>query len=1319
DSIDPNIDLSMFVKDIKGNNTYANTKDLERATNEIWCGREFFPCSTLNQAIMHVSNPGICAYVKEEALINRTIYLSTHSLQFIGLQTGTTAKPRIYYNDVDFYIPENNKGFLIICDATLTITNLAFEISSRSPILNGLIYKDNIGDVWITSCDFYVADESLQAEQLIQGAAIQVNNSVANINDCKFLNIKSGPGGAVYLNVANINGISSITDSHFVNCETQGIAGGAITVDYNRNTDFDRGGLQLKRTEIFNCRGLNGNNQQNAAVYFTGLISSGGNNPLFIDECYFKENGISSTQDIGAHDLYFELSVGSNIINNNIIRDSYSNSYRRKIGGISGSSPGYPDYDYLIPGIEEDYYVDVPVNQESTSDGYGTIINPYRNVNIAVNNLPVRGIIDIKIRIITDRSFKHKSVDINNKKAVIIGRRVESGSVQIYMDYPEETQAMFILDQGYLELNNLILAGVNTANPIIRSISSGTLVINDCEIKGSGSSIFDVSAIITTSGTTTINNCKFNSFEVSKSLFSIGQSRITITNSNFDSIIGNINGLIISEDNLNSNAFITLKDLSFTNLQSTTPNKNGRGSVIFLNIQSVNTPFQFNDLQFSNCQIDSRDSYIYIKTDNLKTRFPNADKFPFTNNPNSGFEFSGEDLEITQGIQIPLYYLWNQYIFDNIHVTTNADAGNDNPQCGSELNPCKTIQYGYNQFDPSNRDHAYLIHQYVDLDEKFVINRNIEFSSYKPLGRATIHISGSAQFDASVIISDDLKVSFNEINILIQRDLVDTTSLVYASGQQTQVMVYKVTISSNEDQSRNGPTQISAPLFYMNGIRSFVFNQSVIQNISRIGGSELAIKIHNVLSATIENSVFQDLTTDGNGAALYITYEDYTSSEALINSTDNIYLNIDGQQGGSSIYYKGTKNYLLINLCQFEKNTAPQGLAQNLYYDGISSVNVNESNIINSFSSDSLPKIGGTNGPYDQTLLNDNTRQVFINNSIPSTVDILKGPYKTVLDFVDFTPTIFEHVDRTATIVSTGADYLVDSRINIGNKLLSFQGRLGIDVMSTAIRIQGSSSSNVTFDILNGYAIFSRIAFTYDASTYAYTLFQLRGSGKIELREQSIITSTLQVGSGQIRSIALFDVIKPDQLVQGLDEDPIPTGTLYLRDIFINKLRLGNVNLIQLAQGATTEITGVQFDDIRSNKGSQPIGRTIYAQIDSETSFILANCTFTNTYGADYRADHAVIYLDIVGKSNKYTFESVQFDNVDWFNQETIEKKNPKTWYIYIKGDLVNCIKKENYNRVDLTNPIPEFYQGYQLLDFPDPVNLDMFITDYSNSIVY
>ncbi|KAA6357098.1 MAG: hypothetical protein EZS28_047375, partial [Streblomastix strix] len=42
-----------------------------------------------------------------------------------------------------------------------------------------------------------------------------------------------------------------------------------------------------------------------------------------------------------------------------------------------------------------------------------------------------------------------------------------------------------------------------------------------------------------------------------------------------------------------------------------------------------------------------------------------------------------------------------------------------------------------------------------------------------------------------------------------------------------------------------------------------------------------------------------------------------------------------------------------------------------------------------------------------------------------------------------------------------------------------------------------------------------------------------------------------------------------------------------------------------------------------------------------------------------------------------------------------------------------------NYNRVDLTNPIPEFYQGYQLLDFPDPVNLDMFITDYSNSIVY
>ncbi|KAA6354860.1 MAG: hypothetical protein EZS28_049613, partial [Streblomastix strix] len=351
-----------------------------------------------------------------------------------------------------------------------------------------------------------------------------------------------------------------------------------------------------------------------------------------------------------------------------------------------------------------------------------------------------------------------------------------------------------------------------------------------------------------------------------QSLFSIGQSQITITNSNLDSIIGNINGLIFSEQDLNNNAFITLKNLRFNNLQSTTPNKNGRGSVIFLNIQSVNTPFQFNDLQFSNCTIDNRDSYIYIKTDNLKTRFPNADKFPFTNNPNTGFEYSGEDLEITKGIQIPLYYLWNQYIFDNIHVTSNADAGNDNLQCGSELNPCKTIQYGYNQFDPSNHDHAYLIHQYVDLDEKFVINHNIEFSSYKPLGRATIHISGSAQFDASVIISDDLKVSFNEINILIQRDLVDTTSLVYASGQQTQVVVYKVTISSDEDQARNGQSQINAPLFYMNGIRSFVFNQSIIQNIRRIGGSELAIKIHNVLSATIENSIFQDLTTDGNGA---------------------------------------------------------------------------------------------------------------------------------------------------------------------------------------------------------------------------------------------------------------------------------------------------------------------------------------------------------------------------------------------------------------------------------------------------------------------
>lgn len=48
DSVDPNIDLTLFVKDIKSNNTYANSKDLERATNETWCGREFFPCDTLD-----------------------------------------------------------------------------------------------------------------------------------------------------------------------------------------------------------------------------------------------------------------------------------------------------------------------------------------------------------------------------------------------------------------------------------------------------------------------------------------------------------------------------------------------------------------------------------------------------------------------------------------------------------------------------------------------------------------------------------------------------------------------------------------------------------------------------------------------------------------------------------------------------------------------------------------------------------------------------------------------------------------------------------------------------------------------------------------------------------------------------------------------------------------------------------------------------------------------------------------------------------------------------------------------------------------------
>ncbi|KAA6316856.1 MAG: hypothetical protein EZS28_055196, partial [Streblomastix strix] len=206
-------------------------------------------------------------------------------------------------------------------------------------------------------------------------------------------------------------------------------------------------------------------------------------------------------------------------------------------------------------------------------------------------------------------------------------------------------------------------------------------------------------------------------------------------------------------------------------------------------------------------------------------------------------------------------------------------------------------------------------------------------------------------------------------------------------------------------------------------------------------------------------------TTDGSGAALYITYEDDIEGTPLINTNRSLYLNISGQQGGSAIYYKGSKNYLRIDTSYFEKNTDLGGLAKNLYYDGISGTNVNSSNIIDSYSNDSLPKIGGTNGPYDQELLGDISRDVIINNSISATEDKLNGPYKTVLDFVDFTPTIFELVNRTAAVVSSVEDYLIDSKINIGNKLLSFQGRYGTDAMSTAIRVNISSSLNIIFDI--------------------------------------------------------------------------------------------------------------------------------------------------------------------------------------------------------------------------------------------------------------
>ncbi|KAA6373077.1 MAG: hypothetical protein EZS28_031397, partial [Streblomastix strix] len=432
DSQDSNIDLSMFVKDAKVENCFVNSKDRERASNEIWCGREFFPCSTLNQAVNHVSNTDIYAYIREEALINQTISQPQHSMWFIGQYTETAEKPRIYYNDIDFV--NQTKPYLIISDAQLTIINLAFEISSQGAVLLGLIYKDNIEIIKIKSCNFYTIKQSISPENSTKGSLINVNNSAVNIEQCNFLNIKSGSDGVIKIIISDLKQKSWITESNFDNCETGNIAGGAINVDFGEQTDVFQGGFELKRIRVSNCRGQLDNNPQNSAIYFIGQLSNL-KDPILIEGCYFKDNGGIYTNDsYGAHDLYFQETIGSDILNSNTIVDSYSNSYKQKIGGsFNNLQTGQTNFDFLLPDILEDIYVDVPEDEQTAQDGTGTKQAPFKNVNLAVKSLKESSIVKQTINIITNRSFDHKSVNIGNKTVIIIGQRIESINDQVYM----------------------------------------------------------------------------------------------------------------------------------------------------------------------------------------------------------------------------------------------------------------------------------------------------------------------------------------------------------------------------------------------------------------------------------------------------------------------------------------------------------------------------------------------------------------------------------------------------------------------------------------------------------------------------------------------------------------------------------------------------------------------------------------------------------------------------------------------------------------------------------------------------------------------
>ncbi|KAA6392705.1 MAG: hypothetical protein EZS28_011768, partial [Streblomastix strix] len=1311
DSVDPNIDLTLFVKDIKSNNTYANSKDLERATNETWCGREFFPCDTLDQAVRHVSNPGICVYVYEEALVFKSILLSAHSLRFEGKVTDTTSKPRIFFNENDFIDPEdpdNNKGFLIISDATLNITNLAFEISGKTRILIGLIYKDNIGDVQIKSCDFYVADQSLKVGYLTEGAAIQVNNSVAIISYCNFLNIKGGSDGAVYLNISNINGNTSITESHFENCETQGVAGGAITVDYNRNTGSDRGGFELKRTEIFNCRGISGTNQQNAAIYFTGIVPGDGNNPLFIDECYFKENGISSTQDDGAHDLFFVPPVGSNILNNITgIRYSYSNSLTRKIGGISGGSP---NYDYLLPGIEEDYYVDVPENEDAPN-GTGTEIDPYKNVNLAVSHLPDHGIVKVKIHIVTKRPFTHKSVDIGSKTAIIIGRRVENPNVQIYMDYPGETQAMFKLDQeGYLELINLTLAGVKTVNSIIQS--SGTLVITDCEIKGSGQYIFDTSAIITTSGTAKINNCEFNSFEVSQSLFSIGQSRITITNSNFNHIVGDINGLIISEDNLNSNAIITLKNLSFTNLQSTTPN--GRGSVIFLNIQSFDPPFQFDGLQFSNCTIDNRDSYIYIKTDNLKTRFPNADKLPFANNTNTGWEFSGEDLEITRGIEIPLHYLWNPYKSDKVYV--GEIVGVDELWCGRSDWPCKTLDIGYKRFNNSELN-TFVIVGSVQLNEQIDIARSLEFESSDINIRASIRVNINAQFNALV---GGGKFAIHNINLFFDSTL--SKSLIVASGQQRDVTIENV-IFERGQLSPTESIQILDKLIRVDTIQSLTIQDVTFEDFEltfetpSITQRGLCIYAVNVPNITISRSIFRNLKSANLGLALAAVYNQQFTQTANINIYYTQFYNLIQQNsnGGGAIYYEGNNlNIPILNVCYFEGDISTN--ANDIYFNDITIPNqISSTRFVESFSNSGFPKIGPysaiTSNATIQGYLGSILHTVIVNGSNPSASDSnINGTFKTINGSVYKTPLIYEMIPRTIQIVeytSVGA-YNENGILNINNKLLTFERHPGsITVrINTAVGQQFDKLVSVT----NGQGTFKGLFFSISQTqslSSPKTIFSLEGSGKIEIDNCSILH--VSYGYEQVN-------------VNLVNTAENCGGNILIKDSTIENFNLASNKLIVLNRGVNTQIINNNFRNINvTASGSSQDKSVIFADIDTTSDFYLENNRLNDNDindGGDY---FSVVYLNIDTNPDSkyhYHFKNNTFQRNAWLDQN--KRKLPlydHRTFIFIQSDELQTVaNEESLKGQELQDPAPELYQGKKLQNIVNAVDLYDLTTTYNGA---